>query len=223
MDLIIYGMGDFAALMQYYFESETDYKVVAFCGDKQYIKQSDFNGLPIVNFEDVDRLYPAEDHHMFIAIGYKNMRARKMIFDKVKNKNYVLASFISKKAHIDASNSIGENCIILQGSILEPFVKIESNTFINSGAIICHHSHIKKHCFVAAGSLIGGYSTIGNNSFIGFRATVAQKLEIADETLIAANSLCLSSTYQFGMYVGSPAKLINKHKEDGIRIVDDNQ
>lgn len=223
MKLIIYGIGDFAKLMQYYFESETEYQVVAFCVDKKYISNATYNNVPVISFEDISKTHPSTDCHMFIAIGYKSMRSRSSIFRKVKDKKYHLASFLSKHAHYDDSNTIGENCILLQGSILEPFARVDDNSFINTGVIICHHAHIKSHCFIAAGSLVGGYSVIGFNCFIGFRASLAQKLRLADETLLGAHSLCLSNTQKHSMYIGAPAKLISTHEDLGIRIVDESE
>ena len=42
--LIIYGLGDFAKTMRYYFAKDTDYTVVAFCADKNYINQDELDG-----------------------------------------------------------------------------------------------------------------------------------------------------------------------------------
>ncbi len=219
MNLIIYGDSNYAELIKYYFESDSDYKVVGFCVDRAYKTRDEFCNLPVVSFEEVENHFPIETHHIFAAIGYKSMRTRRMLFEKMSLKKYTIASYISSRAIIDDSNEIGHNCTILPGAILEPFVKIDSNCFINTGVVICHHSKIQAHCFLAAGSLIGGYVVIEECSFVGFRATVIQQLQLAPETLIAANSTLLKNTEESTMYAGTPAKAIKTHLERGIEII----
>ena len=221
MKLIIYGIGEFAKLVRYYFEYETEYEVVAYCLDEQYMKNNIFDNLPIVSFDSLENEYSNSFYQIFIAVGYKNMRARKALFESVQKKNYTMASFISKSVLKDPSVQIGENCLVLQGVILEPFCNIEANTFINSGVTVCHHAKVSKHCFIAAKTLIGGYTTIGENSFLGFSSVVLQKLNLSAETLLGAGAVCVSHTTPYSMYIGSPAKYIKSHEETGIRIVDD--
>ena len=51
--LVIFGSGDIAQLAHYYFSRDSNYEVVAFTVDANYIKESEFCGLPVVAFEDV--------------------------------------------------------------------------------------------------------------------------------------------------------------------------
>ena len=157
---------------------------------------------------------------MFVAVGYKHMRARRQMFIKAKDLGYTLATYISSKAHIDASNQIGENCMLLHGAILEPFAQVQDNCFINTATVICHHAKIQSHCFIAAKALVGGFTKIGSNSFLGFQSTVVQKLSLSSETLLAANSLLLKNSKKSTMYAGSPAKIISEHTDSGIQISD---
>jgi len=138
MNLILYGDSNFAELVKYYFESDSEYKVVAFCVDRQYKTKDEFCGLPVVAFEDLESLYSTQTHHLFAAIGYKSMRVRQALFEKASATDYPLASYISSKAIVDGSNKVGQNCMILPAAILEPFASIESNCFINTGAVVCH-------------------------------------------------------------------------------------
>jgi len=220
MNLIIYGMGDLGRLMRHYFDSDSSYTVVAFCGDKKWITEETLDGLPVVPFEDIEQIYPIREYAIFVAAGYRNMRARKQMFFSAEKKGYEFASFISSNAKYDSSNKIGKNVVLLSNVILEPFAEVSSNTIVNSGAIVCHHAKIESHCFIAARALVGGFTQIGENSFIGFSATVLQKLTLANETLIAASSLVTKNTDESTSYLGTPAKLKSTHAKDGICILD---
>jgi len=218
-NLIIYGDSRYAEMIAHYFQTDSEYQVVAFCVDKDYKTREEINGLPVIALEDIKDHFSTEDHHIFAAIGYKSVRTHKLLFEKIANLSFPVASYISSKAIVDISCKIGINCLILPGVILEPDTIIEENCFINSGATVCHHAIIKAHSILAAKSLVGGYSIIGESSLIGFHATVTELLEVATETLLGAGSTLLQNTHKHTLYLGSPAKPIREHSDTGIILV----
>lgn len=220
--LIIYGDSTYAQMIAHYFQKDSIYEVVAFCVDASYRSKDSIDDIPVLDLEEIEKHFSPEEHHIFAAIGYKSVRIHKALYEKIAKLSYPVASYISTKAIIDSSCHIAQNCLVLAGVILEPYVKIEANSYINSGAIVCHHSHIKSHSILAAGSLIGGHTILGESSLIGFKATVAELLELAEETLLGANSLLLANTQPHTMYVGSPAKAYSTHEHTGILIVPEN-
>ena len=216
--IIIYGIGDFAQLMHYYFTHESDFEVIAFCVDEKYKKENMLNGLPIVSFELVDNLYPSYSYSMFVAIGYSNMRVRKILFDKAKSKGYQLVNFVSKLSGISSDTIFGENNVFFQNVCVEPFVVIGNNNIFWSSAVICHNVTVGNHNFVAAGVIIGGFSKIDDLCFLGFRSTVIQNLKLLNETLLGANSLLLNDTQSSSQWLGSPAEFKGLHSVEGIKI-----
>lgn len=218
MEVVIYGIGTFAKLLYYYFTKDSNYKVVAFCADRIYIKDKNFCNLPLIPFEDLERSYSPEKFKVFVAVGYSNMRARKIMFDKIKSKNYECVNYISSKAIIDSSFTIGENNVILENVVIEPFANIGNNNVIWSSSNICHNTKIHSHCFIAAQTLVGGFSEIKENCFLGFNSTVLQNIVLEDETLVAAKTLINRNTKKCTKYMGIPAKLISIHKDNGIQI-----
>ncbi len=218
MEVVIYGIGTFAKLLYYYFTKDSNYKIVAFCADRIYIKDKNFCNLPLIPFEDLERSYSPEKFKVFVAVGYSNMRARKIMFDKIKSKNYECVNYISSKAIIDSSFTIGENNVILENTVIEPFVKITNNNIIWSSSNICHDVFIDSHSFIAAQTLIGGFSKIKNNCFVGFNSTIIQNIVLENETLVGAKSLVLKNTKSFTKYIGNPAKSVSTHEQEGIKI-----
>jgi hypothetical protein len=71
--LILFGTGDIAKLAHYYFTHDSAHEVVAFYVDAAYRTATEFLGLPVVNFEDVEQYYPPLTHSMFIAVSYVQM------------------------------------------------------------------------------------------------------------------------------------------------------
>ena len=218
-NLIIYGDSSYAEMIAHYFQTDSEYQVVAFSVDKDYKTREEIDGLPVVDLENIEDHFSPKDHYIFAAIGYKSVRTHKLLFEKIAGLSFPVASYISSKAIVDSSCKIAVNCLILPGVILEPDTIIEANCFINSGAIVCHHTLIEAHSILAAGSLIGGHTTIGESSLIGFNATVAELLHVANETLLGAGSLLLQNTDKHTMYVGTPAKAVRKHTDTGIVLL----
>lgn len=218
MDIIIYGNGDFAELMDYYFTSDSDYNVLGFCVEREYMQGKTFSGKPLVAFEEVEKHYPAEKIKMFVAIGYKSMRLRADLYKKTVAKGYMHVNYISSKCSIDKSCIVGKNNAVLQGVVLEPFSIVGNNNIINTRSTICHHAKVGNDCFIAAHSLIGGYTIIKDNCFLGFSSTVLQKLVIERETLIAAGAVVNKNSYMYQFLAGSPALVKTLHAKNGIVI-----
>lgn len=219
INIIIYGKGDFAKLMLYYFNSDTQYNVFAFCVDSKYLTDDTFCGLPIVSFDEIEFKYSPTKFKAFVAAGYSNMRARKMMFESIKAKGYTCVNYISPLAIIDSSIQMGENNVILQNCVIEPYVRIRHNNIIWSSCNICHNVDIYNDSFIASQSLIGGFSIIKDNCFIGFNSTIIQNITLEDETLIGAKALVLNNTERCSKYLGAPAKRVSTHKELGIKIL----
>jgi UDP-N-acetylbacillosamine N-acetyltransferase len=216
--LIIYGLGDFAKAMRYYFAKDTTYQVVAFCADKNYISQDELDGLPVVPFENVENVYHNDEFTMFVAIGYSRMRARKLMYDKARNKRYEMANYISPLANVDPSIVFGMNNVVLQGSQIEPFCTIGDNNIIWSSVNVSHNVQIGSHCFIASQSLLGGRVKVGDGCFLGFNCTILPELMLADETLVGAKSLVVSTTKPFSKNIGLPSRVVGFHTEEGIVI-----
>tara|TARA_R110002012_G_scaffold106998_3_gene248612 strand:+ start:6394 stop:7041 length:648 start_codon:yes stop_codon:yes gene_type:complete len=213
---VIYGNGSVAELLLHYITKDSQDQVVAFTVDKEFAHGSEFLGLPLCPFEQLENNYPTEKYHLLVAIGYSNMRNRMTMFEKAKSKNYRLASYISTQASVDESATLGENSIVFPMVIIEPFSRIGDNNIFWSGCLICHHSEIDSHCFFASRSLVGGESKILQNCFLGFQSVVLQQLNIGAETLVAAGSLVTKHTQGSCQYRGTPAKKVSEHKTNGI-------
>jgi len=216
--IIIYGSGSFSKLILHYLKNDTAHQVEAFCVDKQYINSKTFCGLPLVNIDDIKLKFPSSEYKVFVAIGYSNMRARKLMYQKIKDKGYACINYINSNSLVDDSVSIGENNAIFPNTVIEPFVKIGNNNIIWSSVNICHDVTILNHSFIAAQVVIGGRAKVFNNCFLGFNSTIVHNIKLADETLAGAKSLVLNNTQENSKYIGSPAVKIGEHSLQGIKI-----
>jgi UDP-N-acetylbacillosamine N-acetyltransferase len=206
--------------MRAHFDREGGFEVAARAVDRPYLAAAGKEGPTLVPFDEVETAYPPAEYAMFLAIGYRNMRDRERMFQKAKEKGYRLVNHVSHDARVCDPEAMGENNVILGGSILEPFVRLGDNNIIWSGSILCHGTRVGDHNFFAAGTILGGECVVGNRCFLGFGATVTAHTTVADETLVGARSLILHDTVPATKYLGAPARSSGTHAERGIEILD---
>ena len=202
--LVIFGSGDIAQLAHFYFSSDSDYEVVAFTIDADYIDQPLFYGLPVVAFEEVALHYPPENYDFFVALSYSKLNAlRKEKYLAAKALGYHLTSYISSHATVLNEGRIGENCFIFEDNIIQPFVTIGNNVTLWSGNHIGHHSVIKDHTFIASHVVVSGGVEIGEQCFIGVNATLRDHIKVGDKCVIGAGVLLLADVGAECLYIGT--------------------
>ncbi|WP_430401885.1 acetyltransferase [Hyphomonas sp.] len=201
--LVIFGAGDIAQLAHMYFEADSDHDVIAFTVDAAFLNQSEFCGLPVIEFENLIDRFPPESHDLFIALSYTGLNAlRRSKFEAGKAMGYQFASYISSNASVLNEGNIGDNCFILEDNTIQPYVKIGDNVTLWSGNHIGHHSTIADHCFVASHVVISGGVKVGTQCFIGVNATLRDHIVIGERCVIGAGALMLNDAEPEGVYVG---------------------
>jgi len=201
--LIIFGAGAIADLALYYFRNDSEYDVCAFTVDREYCDAETNQGLPLIPFDEICSIYPPHEFDLFVAVGYSSINhLRKEKYEAGKQYGYNMPSYISTKATV-FTDQIGDNCLLLEGSIVEPFVTIGSNTTLWTASSISHHSTVEDHCFISTHVAICGSVTIGSQSFLGANSTIRDHVTIGARCVIGAGCLILADTAPNGVYTGS--------------------
>jgi len=212
--IIIFGIEDFAELAHYYLKTDSEHEVVAFCVNEKFLpNQKIKDKLPIVSFEEVEKLYPPSEYRFFAPMSPLRMnRLRERIYNEIKNKGYKLISYISSKATI-FDNKIGDNCFILENNTIQPFTTIGNNVILWSGNHIGHHSCIKDHVLFTSHVVLSGHCIIEEYCVLGVNATIRDGLTLAKGTFVAMAASVIRNTEEWGMYKGNPAVKSEKSTE----------
>lgn len=212
--VIIFGLNDFAELSHYYFSTDSDYEVVGFTVDRNYLTVESYRNLPVIPFEEITSIFPPSDYLIFIPMsGIKMNTVRKNKYLHAKELGYSFASYVSSKATI-FNSSIGENCFILENNTIQPFVTIGNNVVLWSGNHIGHHSTICDHVFFTSHVVLSGHCVVKERSWIGVNATIRDNVIIEEGSLVAMGSTLTKSTEENCFYMGSPAKKQEKKAFD---------
>lgn len=216
--LVIFGNSDIAQIANYYFEIDSDYEVVAFTVDREYLTDKEFEGKPLVPFEEIEASYPVDEVDMFIAVSYAQMnRIRGQKYREAKKKGYKIASYISSRCTYLSQYPPGENAFIFEDNTIQPFVKIKENVTLWSGNHIGHHSTIEPDNFVSSHVVISGHCHIQSNCFLGVNSTLAHKITLAKGTLLGAGVVVSKSTEENGVYVAPRSVKIDR-TSDQIKL-----
>ncbi len=183
--LIIVGSSGFAEIAREYFDADSNYEVVAFSVERNYLQFETLHDLPVVPFEDLEERFDPKDFDIFVAATYTELnRLRTRLSISAKKKGYRLASYVSSRAFVWKNVVLGEHCFIFEDNTLQPFVKIENNVIIWSGNHIGHHSTVCENCFISSHVVISGHCIIGKNSFIGVNATLGNNVSIGQDNWV---------------------------------------
>ena len=207
--VVLYGNGQMATFAHAVLTHDSPYEVVAFTVDNALIKDKAILGLPVVPFESVEDSYPPNDFAAHIAVGFyrvNGVRAEK--YYQAKEKGYELLTYVSSRALKWPDLIIGDNCWILEHTILHPFVTIGNDVYLGSACHIGHNSTIGEHTFMAGLAGLAGGVEVGTHCFFGIHSTVRNGLKIADRCVIGAGATVLRSTKPSGVYVAPPAMLL---------------
>ena len=213
--LVIFGAGDIARLAHHYFTHDSQHEVAGFVVDRAFRQGDAFQGLPLIDAEDVTDRFPPSDYDMFVAMSYAKMNAvRAEKYASMKAAGYRLVSYVSSRCSYLSQTPPGDNCFILEDNTVQPFVTIGNNVTLWSGNHIGHDVTIEDHCFITSHVVVSGWVRIGMRSFIGVNATLRNSITIAPETLIGAGAIIMKNTKPKEVYMPERAKLFSKSSDE---------
>jgi sugar O-acyltransferase (sialic acid O-acetyltransferase NeuD family) len=199
--VVLFGTTDFARIASVYLTNDSDFDVVAFTVNEQYMDRETLLDRPVVPFERLEDLYPPSDHAMFVAIGFSGMnQARARMYEECKSKGYELVSYVSSKAMQLGPVTMGDNCFVFEANVIQPFVELGNDVILWSGNHIGHDVTVGDHTFIASHAVVSGNVTIGPYCFVGVNATFRDGITVAPRCLIGAGAVVMRDTEEGGVY-----------------------
>jgi sugar O-acyltransferase (sialic acid O-acetyltransferase NeuD family) len=192
--LVIIGDSQFAQIAAEYLKDFSQYEVVAFSVPYEFKQQFTLNGLPVIDFEEIEDSCPPETHKAFCAIAFSRLnRNREKMFNEAQFKGYELISFVHPKAFVASSAKIGKNVFLFEGNVVQSHVVIEDGVVAWSGNHFGHGSYIGKFAFLSSHSVISGNCKVGAYSFLGVNSTLTDGITLGDNVVIGAASLVVKN------------------------------
>lgn len=207
--LIIFGTGEYGELAHYYFTHDSQYEVVAFTADDEFVKSSTFKNIPLVPISKLLSEYPPSKYVAHVALSYNKLnQTRAEKYYVMKELGYELVNYVCSKSAFWPDLTIGDNCFILENQTIQPTVKIGSNVMIWSGNHIGHRDVIDDHTYISSHVCIAGFVKIGTHCFLGVNATIKDYVTIGNNVFIAMGATVTKDIDDGSIVLGPKSTII---------------
>lgn len=208
-ELLIFGSGEIASLAKYYFEKDSEFRVVAFTVDDGFVESDTYEGKPLVPLSDAYHSFPSELYPMHVALSYSGLnRLRQQKYENMKRMGYKLVSYVCSKSMVWPDVRYGDNCFILENQTIQPTVTIGNNVVIWSGNHLGHGTVISDHVYIASHVVISGNCRIGERCFLGVNSTVKDFTTIEDECFIGMGASVVRDVKKGAIVVGASSQVL---------------
>ena len=206
--VVLFGTGRGASIAHRFLAADTDHEIVGFTVDGANISMKDYRGLPVVAFEEVQKLYPPESCRMLILLGYQQMNGlRQQKFAAAKAKGYTLETSIASDIFQAEPIKAGENCFIMDNQSISLDVEIGDNVVMWSSNHIGDLTRVADHAWIASHVTVAANARIGGRAFLGIGATVTNGVSIGAESFIGANLMVSADTAAKSVHVLGQGKI----------------
>lgn len=212
MILAIYGNGghglDVEELAKVINQKENRWDKIVFVDDTP----EKIDNEKVYSFDTICSLYKPKEMEFMVGLG--EPIHRKMLFNKIKEKGYNLATLIHPLAFVGSDVRVGEGSMICFSAYVSVQTYLGENVLIQPMATIGHECKIGNNSVVSSSVSIGGKSSLGDNSYIGLNACVKEKMKIGSGTVIGLGSAVVHDIPDGVLAVGYPARPI---KNEDVR------
>lgn len=145
---------------------------------------------------------------VYCPLGNNKLRVRFLEYARslgCKTPNYIHPSVLIAP-NVSLSN---EGVYILQATQIMPYVEIERDVMISTGANIIHHSHLSQGTFVSNGVCLGANVISKKFAYIGMGATVMTGVNtLGEDCLIGAGAVVIKDVPDGAVMAGVPARIL---------------
>lgn len=212
--IIIFGNTNFSKMIAEYIIESEKYEITCFTVNKNYIEEKEILGIPVIEFEDIEKKYSPKDYKFIVTIGYTKMNTiREKAFKEIKEKGYYIENFIHPTACIKA-DKIGEGNIFLEGAFIGPHASIGDGNLFWNGVNVCHDFEIGNFNQISASTTIAGFVKVENNCFLGINCSIRDHVIVANKTLVGAGCFINENTEENSVYVPAKAIKLSKNSDE---------
>ncbi len=209
-DLILVGGGGHCKSCIDVIEAEGAFKIAGIVDKEERLHERVLEYEIIATDNDLESL-ASKFKYFLITIGSsKDPRKRIEKFEYLKLLGAKFPVIVSPLAHVAKSASVEEGTIVMHKALINADSRVGKNCIINTSALIEHDSTVGDHCHISTGSIINGKCHIGNRVFVGSNSVVIDCVNIGDDVVIGAGSVVMKSISEAGIYVGNPARRVNR-------------
>ena len=96
--------------------------------------------------------------------------------------------------------------------------KLGAGVILNSSCVIEHECIVGEFSHISVGAKCAGNVSVGARCFLGVNSCVLPNLSLCDEVVLGAGAVMTKSIKQKGVFVGVPAKKLDKKGKNSANL-----
>lgn len=172
------------------------------------------DGHKIVPFEKALNLYKVDEIEFIVAVGEPEFR--KMLWNKIVDKGYKLATLIHPKVFIPESTNILSGTVVSCDVFISCGNEIGENVYIQPKASIGHDCKISSHCVISSFVSFAGNCSVEECTFIGMSVPIKEKSKIGSHTIVGMGSVVLRDIPDNAIAIGNPARVMKMNEDKRV-------
>ena len=159
----------------------------------------------VYTFEEAITAYDSDEIEFAVSVG--DPADRELLYRRIKDNGYYLATIIHPHSNISPSLIAGEGLIVANGFIGSD-VTLGDNVAVGYMALIGHDTCVKSNTMISAGVFIAGHCSVEEKVYIGPAAAIRDRLRIGTASVIGMNAAVYKDVPAHTTAIGNPAKCI---------------
>lgn len=199
--LVIFGAGGHAKVVAD-IALKNGFEIEGFLDDNA--SASNVIGYPILG--KIDDCVKFKDSCVF-AMGIGNNAVRKKIFNKYSELEY--PTLIHPTASIGIETKISKGTVVMPYVVVNTCAEVGEFSILNSASVVEHDCKIGDYTLIAPNATVCGTGKVGNFVWLGAGSVVNQTIKICDGVTVGSGAVVTKDITESGTYIGVPAKKIN--------------
>jgi sugar O-acyltransferase (sialic acid O-acetyltransferase NeuD family) len=180
--LLVYGSRDYARVVRDHLEL-CAHEFGGFIDD--YATGSGIVG----TYAEVLRSHAPSAHAIAVGIGYKDLRARRDVLDRLARDGWTLPPLVHPRAWVRDTSAIGQGAVVMAGAAVELNALIEPGCVLWSNVVVSHDAQIGRNTFLSPGVTVCGFARVGRDCFVGAGAVIVDRCTVPDGSFVRAGEV----------------------------------
>jgi sugar O-acyltransferase (sialic acid O-acetyltransferase NeuD family) len=203
-DLVIIGAGNVGGFLAYNQNLFTEpFNIIGFLDDDVAKHGKEFYGLKVLG--NTGHLFTL-GKNTAVAIGIGFPKAKRKVFEKIRDNGNDFPSFISEKAWVSNNVSVGKGVILYPGVSINYQTAIDDFVIMNMNCAVGHDCSIGKFCALAPGVNLGGFTVLEEAVDMGIGSATKQNIIVGKDAVIGGQAMLVKNVEPGTKVAGVPGR-----------------
>ena len=149
-------------------------------------------------------------HRFIVSVG--DCAIRRRYAARIKAGGGRLASAIHPSCIVSPYAEIGEGCVLIGKSVINPNARLGANVIVDWDCTIGHDCVLEDAVFLAPGCHLGGRVHCGEEAFIGLGVNIVPDARIGARATVGAGATIVRDIPADTVAVGNPARVVKERR-----------